>query len=408
MSKHILIIGTGFSGMWSALAAARLRHLEGKQDEVEITVISPQPELHIRPRLYEADLSDMNPSLTELFKAASVRYIAGAVQQIHAKDNAVTYTDAGGKIQTFSYDKLVLASGSTLYRPEIPGLKEHAFSVDQLSEAQQLKRHLHALKQRPASKARNTVVICGGGFTGIETAAEMPLRLRAILCDDAPFEVIIIERSAEIGPDLGHGPRPVIEASLRAKGVSLRLGHAVAAMDGHSVTTASGERIETETVIWTAGARASALAGQVAEQIAGQRDAHGRLHVTPALRVEGSNIYATGDVAHAASDDLGNHALMSCQHAMNLGRSAGHNAMADVLGLPAIPYDQHNYVTCLALGSDDAVYTEGWNREVKMSGADAAALKHQINTVWIYPPRADMADIVAAADPTSRPVQYMA
>ncbi|MYM23914.1 FAD-dependent oxidoreductase [Duganella sp. FT135W] len=388
--------------MWSALSAARLRHLEGKQEAIDITIISPQPELHIRPRLYEADLSGMNPSLVELFKAAGVRYIAGIVQQIHPQDHAVAYTDANGQQQSFNYDKLILASGSTLFRPAIPGLKEHAFSVDQLSEAQELDQHLKALAQRPASKARNTVVVCGGGFTGIETAAEMPARLRAILGADAETEVIIVERNDAIGPDLGAGPRPVIEQSLRDKGVILRLGDAVAAVDANSITTASGERIEADTVIWTAGARASALATQVS----GERDSFGRLHVTPSLRVGDSDIYATGDMARAASDKVGNHALMSCQHAMNLGRSAGHNAMADVLGLPALPYDQELYVTCLALGTGDAVYTEGWNREVKMSGADAAALKHNINTLWIYPPQADMDEIIAKADPASRPVQY--
>ncbi|MHA4870705.1 NAD(P)/FAD-dependent oxidoreductase [Duganella sp. PWIR1] len=402
MSKQILIIGSGFAGMWAALAAARLRHLEHQQADVEITVISPQPELHIRPRLYEADLSGMAPSLTALFAAAGVRHIAGAVQQIHPQDHAVNYVDADGRQQSLAYDKLILASGSTLFRPAIPGLKEHAFSVDQLSEAQELDRHLHALAQRPAGKARNTVVVCGGGFTGIETAAEMPARLRAILGADADIDVVIVERADAIGPDLGAGPRPVIEQSLRNKGVGLRLGSAVAAVDAQGITTANGERIEADTVIWTAGARASALA----TQIPGERDTFGRLHVTPALRVGSSDIYATGDVACAASDDLGNHALMSCQHAMNLGRSAGHNAMADVLGLPALPYDQVNYVTCLALGADDAVYTEGWNRAVKMSGAQAAELKGNINTVWIYPPQADMAEIIAKADPASRPVQY--
>jgi NADH dehydrogenase len=403
MSKQILIIGTGFSGMWSALAAARLRHLEGKQEEVEITVISPQPELHIRPRLYEADLSGMNPSLVALFVAAGVRYIPGSVQQIHPQDHAMNYTDVNGKQQSFSYDKLILASGSTLFRPAIPGLKEHAFSVDQLSEAEEMQRHLHALAERPASKARNTVVVCGGGFTGIETAAEMPARLRAILGNDAETEVIIVERNETIGPDLGVGPRAVIEQSLRDKGVISRLGSAVASVDAHGVTTANGERIDADTVIWTAGTRASALA----TQIDSERDQFGRLHVTTALRVGSSDIYATGDVAHAASDDKGNHALMSCQHAMNLGRSAGHNAMADALGLPSIPYDQPVYVTCLALGTGDAVYTEGWDRQVKMSGAAAAELKHNINTLWIYPPQADMEDIIAKADPTSRPVQYM-
>ncbi|MYN47068.1 FAD-dependent oxidoreductase [Pseudoduganella sp. FT93W] len=402
MSKQILIIGTGFAGMWSALAAARLRHLEGQQAAVEITVISPQPELHVRPRLYEADLSGMNPSLVALFEAAGVHYIAGTVQQIHAQDHAVHYRTADGKEQLFSYDKLILASGSTLFRPALPGLNEYAYSVDQLGDAQQLAAHLQTLAQRPASRARNTVVVCGGGFTGIETAAEMPARLRAILGEDAAVEVLIVERATEIGPDLGAGPREVIEQSLRNKGVSLRLGQAVATVDAQGITTADGSRIEAHTVIWTAGARASTLA----TQISGERDSFGRLHVTPALRVGTSDIYATGDVAHAAADDQGNYALMSCQHAMNLGRSAGHNAMADVLGLPAIPYDQPVYVTCLSLGSDDAVYTEGWQRTVKMSGPAAAELKANINTVWIYPPQADMAEIITRADPASRPVQY--
>lgn len=104
-------------------------------------------------------------------------------------------------------------------------------------------------------------------------------------------------------------------------------------------------------------------------------------------------------VACAATDEEGNHTLMSCQHAMNLGRSAGHNAVADLLGLAQIPYSQPKYVTCLDLGPWGAVYTEGWNREVKMQGKDAKQLKHQINSEWIYPPQADRAQALAAADP---------
>ena len=91
--------------------------------------------------------------------------------------------------------------------------------------------------------------------------------------------------------------------------------------------------------------------------------------------------------------------MMSCQHAMNLGRSAGHNAAADLLGLEQIPYSQPKYVTCLDLGPWGAVYTEGWEREVKLTGAEAKQLKHRINSEWIYPPRADRAEALAAADP---------
>lgn len=67
-------------------------------------------------------------------------------------------------------------------------------------------------------------------------------------------------------------------------------------------------------------------------------------------------IYATGDVAYAATDEDDNHAMMSCQHAMNLGRS---NVAADLLGEAPIPYSQPKYVTCLDLGPWGAVYTEG-------------------------------------------------
>jgi NADH:ubiquinone reductase (H+-translocating) len=239
-------------------------------------------------------------------------------------------------------------------------------------------------------------VVAGGGFTGIETAAEMPARLRAALGENTGVRVIIVERDAAIGPDLGEGPRPVIEEALRELGVTWRLGSGVASVDGGGVTTANGEHIAASTVIWTAGLRASTLT----EQIPGRRDATGRLYVDRNLAVQGvPGVYATGDVAYAATDNEGNYTMMSCQHAMNLGRSAGHNVAADLLGLEQIPYSQPKYVTCLDLGPWGAVYTEGWQREVKMKGADAKKLKHQINSEWIYPPRADRAEAFAAADP---------
>jgi NADH dehydrogenase len=206
-----------------------------------------------------------------------------------------------------------------------------------------------------------------------------------------------VEQADEIGPDLGPGPRPVIEQALADLGVALRLGVAVTAVDADGLSTSSGERIETKTVIWTAGLRASPLT----EQVKARRDRLGRLHVAPDLRVEGvRDVFAAGDVALAATDDEGHHAMMSCQHAMNLGRFAGHNVAADLIGQATIPYSQPKYVTCLDLGPWGAVFTEGWERTVKMAGADAKKLKRRINSEWIYPPRADRAEILAAADPS--------
>ncbi|WP_321962207.1 NAD(P)/FAD-dependent oxidoreductase [Paraburkholderia sp. J7] len=395
MSKRILVIGAGFAGMWSALSAARLLDEAGRTD-VEITLVAPDPHLHVRPRLYEEGPANFRAPLTEIFEATGVKFIQGTVERIHVERRAVDLTGADGQHTTLGYDRLVLATGSRLFRPSIPGLAEHSFSVDQTDEAVELEAHIGSLSSQPETLARNTVVVAGGGFTGIETAAEMPARLRAALGEHANVKVVIVERNNEIGPDLGAGPRPVIEEALGSLGVTWKLGAGVASVDAGGVTTTDGERIESNTVIWTAGLRASALTAQ----IPGQLDAVGRLHVDRNLAVEGvPGVYATGDVARAATDDEGNHTMMSCQHAMNLGRSAGHNVAADLLGLEQIPYSQPKYVTCLDLGPWGAVYTEGWEREVKLQGTEAKKLKHQINSEWIYPPRADREQALAAADP---------
>jgi NADH dehydrogenase len=395
MSKRILVVGAGFAGMWSALSAARLIDQHGRTD-IEVVLIAPEPHLHVRPRLYEENAAGMKAPLLDIFASTGVRFIQGTVERIHVERNEVDVLGADGTPSSMNYDRLVLATGSRLFRPQIPGLAQHAFSVDQVDEAATLEAHIKALATQPDTPARNTVVVAGGGFTGIETAAEMPARLRAALGADAKVRVIIVERNKEIGPDLGAGPRPVIVEALESLGVQWRLGAAVTSVDADGLSTSDGERIEASTVIWTAGVRASALTAQ----IPAERDALGRLHVDRNLRVLGvDTVYATGDVAYAATDDEGNHAMMSCQHAMNLGRSAGHNVAADLLGDAPIPYSQPKYVTCLDLGPWGAVYTEGWEREVKMSGAQAKQLKTRINTEWIYPPSAERAEAFAAADP---------
>lgn len=400
MSNRILIVGAGFAGIWSALGAARLLDKAGRVDgSIEIALIAPEPVLHLRPRLHEAAPSGMSTPLLPLLEAVGVRYVQGHVDRIRTEEHSVDATGADGSRFTLSYDKLVLATGSKLYRPELPGLREHAHSIDQLDEASALGRHIAHLAALPATPARNTVIVVGGGFTGIEIATELPARLRAAWGDDSEINVRMIEQAEHIGPDLGPGPRPVIEKALRELGITWRLSTAVTAIDAEGLWTSTGERLEAKTVIWTAGLRASCLT----EQIEAERDRLGRLHVTTDLRVSGiDDIFATGDVAFALTDDHGHHALMSCQHALTMGRFAGHNVAAAVIGLPTIPYRQLHYVTCLDLGGWGAVYTEGWDREVKLVGSDAKALKRMINTKVIYPPLPDRSAALAAADPEAK------
>lgn len=395
MKSNILIIGAGFAGVWSALSAARLLD-QAQRADINISVLAPQPELRIRPRFYEADVHGMKAPLGELFEAVGIHFIPGNADSIDTEGRSVSYTDAQGHRQQIAYDRLILAAGSQVARPAVPGLAEHAFDVDQMESAMRLEQHLVGLATLPASPARNTVVVCGGGFTGIETATEMPARLRAILGASAAVRVVVVDRGAQVGAALGAGITPSIIAACEQAGVEWKAGASVMAVDAGGVTLDNGEHIASNTVIWTVGVKASPLTAQVA----GERDNFGRLKVDGHLKVLGQDhVYATGDTAWAAVDELGNHALMTCQHAIPMGRHSGNNAAADLLGLQPVVYRQPKYVTCLDLGEWGATFSEGWERELKLHGQEGKDLKRQINSVWIYPPAADRALALAAADP---------
>lgn len=394
---RLVIIGAGFAGMYATLSAARLRDIHGvSPEELEIALVAPEPTLVVRPRLYERKPETLTAPLLDVLKAIDVIYVQGSAQTIDTKSRAVQIATPKGAQKKLSYDRLVVATGSKLFRPNIPGLAEHGFSVDSIDDAVALDKHLHGLAQRPAVNGRDTVVVAGGGFTGIEAATEMPARLREIFGKSAKPRVIIIDRNPAIAPDMGDGARPVIEDALRRLGVETRLGDGVASLDASGVMLSSGEHIEAETVVWAAGIRAAPLT----QQIPAERDNFGRLLVDRDLRVPGvAGVFATGDAARAACDDDGNYALMSCQHATRMGAFAGNNAAAELLDVPTKPYHQKGYVTCLDLGEAGALFTTGWERKVAMVDDVAKKTKQEINTVWIYPPKAERAAALASADP---------
>ncbi|HEP1062044.1 TPA: FAD-dependent oxidoreductase [Klebsiella aerogenes] len=395
MRKQILIVGAGFAGMWAALSAARLAE-KNQQQAIDITVIAPQPELRVRPRFYESDVPSLVAPLQPLFDATGIRFLRGSVSQIHPADKTVTWTGSNGESHTQNWDRLVLASGSHVNRAMVTGAAQHAFDLDQLESATTLENHLIALAQRPQSDARNTVVVCGGGFTGIEMAMELPTKLRAIFGSNAKTRVVVVERGPQPGSRYSDALREVIVQASKELGVEWLVNAEVASVDAAGVKLKDGQRIDSQTVIWTVGVQANNLTAQ----IDAPRDRQGRLHVNAELQVMGyDDIYATGDVAYAATDDKGNHALMTCQHAILLGKFAGNNAAAGLLGVAPLHYRQETYVTCLDLGAWGAVYTEGWDQQVKLTREEAKKVKVSIVSELIYPPKADKASAFEMADP---------
>ncbi|WP_327147821.1 NAD(P)/FAD-dependent oxidoreductase [Nocardia sp. NBC_01329] len=387
-----VVLGGGFAGVWSAAAAIRLARAAGR--ELTVTLIDPGDDLVIRPRLYQAEPSRMRVSLDRILGPAGVRRIAATATGIDTGRRTVTVTARDGHRSEIDWERLIIATGSRLQPPTVPGA-ELLHNVDTITAATKLDAHLHRLPDLPPGEGRFTAVVVGAGFTGLEIATELVDRLAALPRDPGEqVRVVLVERSAAVGPELGPGPRPQIIEALTTLGVEQRLGVSLAAADAEGVTLSDGSRLAARTVIWTAGVRASPLTAELPVE----RDRLGRLAVDTELQVIGApGVYAAGDTAAAAAEP-GHQVLQCCQHALQLGKFAGHNAAADLLGLPAVPFTAAPYVTCLDLGSAGALFTNGWDRRIVSTGDIAKARKRNVNELWIYPPTDDPDELLRQAD----------
>jgi len=382
MPDKILIIGGGFAGFWAAVAARRVAG-----SRAEVTLVSPEPALEIRPRLYEARPETLAVALLPLLQKVDVSFVRGAAIRLDTVAKAVTLA-TGDRL---AYDRLVVATGSRMRRPPVPGA-EAAFSVDSQAEAIAFDRRLSEVAREVA---KPTIAVVGAGFAGIELALELRDRLAVHGADDVAerLRIVLIDRADAVGPELGPGPRPAIEAALAAAGVELRLGATVQALAADRVSFADDSILAADAVVLATGMAASPFAAQVP----GVQDHLGRIVADTTLRAPAApEVFVAGDAAVADTGD-GHQTLQSCQHAGQLGRVAGENAARDLLGLPLTPYTQLRYVTCLDLGRSGAVITQGWERRVEKTGEEGKAVKRWINTQIIYPPADGTADALLAS-----------
>ena len=404
MRQHLVVAGGGFAGLWAASSAARTRDLLGLGDTLAITLVAPSPFHVIRVRCYEADLAPLLVPLDDVLAPIGVRRLEGRVTGIDPAGHSVAVEGGSmpGESTSLPYGRLVLAAGSILHRPSVPGI-EAAFDVDTYDGAQALAAHLARLAPVPSEPEPSglwTAVVIGAGLVGLELACELPARLAAArdrAGGTGAVRTILIDHAPEIGSAMGQAAMPAIRAALDAAGVTCIGGSGIAAVAPAGVTLTDGTRIAARTTVCATGMVASPLAARLDLPV----DPLGRLPVDPYLQVAGCrDIYAAGDIAAAAADADGHRTLMSCQHARPMGRFAGHNAVCDLAARPdqRQRFSAPDYVTVLDLGDWGAVYTAGWDRSTLVSsGAAAKATKRMINGHRIYPPLDRDADAIRAA-----------
>ncbi|MEM9631068.1 MAG: FAD-dependent oxidoreductase [Pseudomonadota bacterium] len=367
--KQLVIAGGGFAGIWGAMAAAATRDRVGA--DVEISLISRDDALCIRPRLYEGALAEALVPIKPLMDVIGVQFV-------HAKLSDIQQSSVVADNRNYAFDAMLFCLGSQMYFPQIPGAEKLGFSIDDYFETQRLDAHLRSLEQNDEDPT--TIMVVGASFTGIELVTRLRMRL------GENVRLILVDREAKPGANLGSNLTGEIRSALDVANVEFLAETSLKRVTPEGVVLSDGSEIATRTVVFATGITASPLASH----LSGNVESDGRIAVDQMLRVPGkTNLFAAGDVARAQTDEQ-NSTLMSCQHAMPMGAAAGQNAVLALSGNDLRPYAQPFYATCIDLGPAGAVFTTGWDRRIDKKNAEGAAMKSEINTKWIYPPAPEL------------------
>ena len=397
--KNLVIIGGGFAGFWAVFSAVRKAKILHKENEVKITLINKDAYHGLRPRFYEANLEHTRILLRDFLEPIGVSLIIDDVIHIDSKSQSIHLKSGNNLI----YDKLIMAAGSKLTIPNIPGLAEYSFNVDTFEAAQRLQQHIDELIGTPSASGQFTIVVGGGGFTGVEAATDFMDRLIKVTPKNKNPRVIVIDRS-QVAGRFSADVQNIISEAFADLGVETISGVEVQKVFHDKINLSDGSIIATNTLVWTAGMHSNELTKCFNIDL----DQFRRLPVDRYLRINGANnCFAAGDVAAATTD--GEHmALLSCQHAMPQGRFAGNNAIASMFDDELIIYEQPKFVTSIDLGSWGALYAEGWDQRVISIKEEAKKIKLFINHDRIYPPNIEDKGVVAlleAAEPAFKPIK---
>ncbi|MEV6070356.1 FAD-dependent oxidoreductase [Nocardia sp. NPDC052001] len=280
INHHIVVLGAGYAGMMSALRLSRrMRH----RGDVHITLVNPSPRFTERLRLHQLaaghTLHDLR--IEHLVDGTGIEFICGTATVIDTEIRQVR-VETLGRVRVLDYDTLVYALGGITEVNAVPGADQHAYPLDTVRQAATVARRLTDL---PAGAA---VTVCGGGLTGVETAAE--------IAEAHPGLRVSLISNGEPAATLSPAARAYVYDRFDRLGVRVRRGMVIKVLPD-AVELSAGEAtdlLSSDLTLWTTGVRAHALA---AESGIGT-DAAGLIVTDPSLRARTHpDIYAAGDAA---------------------------------------------------------------------------------------------------------------
>jgi NADH:ubiquinone reductase (H+-translocating) len=301
---RVIIVGGGFAGV--TLAEQLSRRVA---PNVQVVVISTENHMVFTPMLAEVagrSLSALDVVMAGRQIAPRATWFTATVTSVDLKKNEVEYTRPDGQSATLSYAHLVLACGSDVNLDVVPGMAAHAYTLRTVGDGIMLGNEVIARFEQAAVEPEDaererllTIVVVGGGFTGVEAAGHLFDLMRNIM----PFyprlsrtrpRMVLLQRGTRIVPEFQHDSLSEFALrKLRQNGLDVRLNTEVKEVTARYVRLGTGERIDAGLTVCSVGTAPVALIKKIGLPVE-----RGRLKTDPDMRVTGSaNVWAFGDCA---------------------------------------------------------------------------------------------------------------
>jgi len=338
-SKRILILGGGFAGLD---AAQQLEKIFSEDEEVEITLVNQNNYLVFTSMLAEVVASSIDAKhvvipIRECLKKASFKELE--IQKIDLEKKTVTgFHHHTGEMFEIAYGYLVIALGSITGYHGVPGAEEYSFALKDLSDAMILRSHVIDMfeyadleEDRESRRKLLTFVVVGGGYTGIEVAAELndfvessQRFYKSVGTDEV--KVLVVDPGTRIMHEMSEGLADYGLNLLRKRGMEFLLQTRVKAVTSDRVEFEDGNFVETRTPIWAAG-----TAPQPAVRKLPCANERGRIEVNQYLEVPNfPGVWALGDCAQIPDPQTGKPYPPTAQHATREGKRVAFNVAAAV------------------------------------------------------------------------------
>jgi NADH dehydrogenase len=318
------VLGGGFAGGY----VARLLGERGA------TIVSLENFMLYTPMLPEAASGTLEPRHVVVplrVMCPHAELLLGNAVALDEESRTVTVESETGSHE-LRYDRLVVALGAVPRTPPIPGLADHALGFKSLADGIALRNHvlrrLEVAAASPDDADRSlTFVFVGAGYAGVEALAELADLVRDALRHYPSLggrrqRWVLVDVAPKILPEIPSRLGEYAARELEGRGVEIHVGTGLESVEAGAATLSDGTRIETGTVVWTAGVRPNPLLADWDLPL----DERGRVRVDPTLRVEGRDrIWALGDCARVPNAASDHPDPPTCQHALRQARQLARN-----------------------------------------------------------------------------------